>query len=59
MTEEVPSVTLTGEQVMQWEQWQKKKTSESTTGTSSQGPIATAATHFGNIANYAHVGKGT
>jgi hypothetical protein len=36
-----------------------KETYESSTSTSSQGPVVAASTHFGNFANYAHVGKGT
>lgn len=36
-----------------------KETFESSTSTSSQGPVVAASTHFGNFANYTHVGKGT
>jgi hypothetical protein len=37
----------------------KRETFESSTSTSSQGPVVAASIHFGNFANYAHVGKGT
>jgi uncharacterized membrane protein YgcG len=57
-TEEVPSVTLTGEQVKQWEQWQKSQASE-TSNTTPAGPMIATTSHFGNFANYAHLGKGT
>jgi len=53
-----PSVTLTGEQVKQWEEWQKMKGSESSK-TTSDGPMIATTSHFGNFANYAHLGKGT
>jgi hypothetical protein len=52
------SVTLTGEQVKQWEQWQKLKGSESSK-TTSDGPMVATTSHFGNFANYDHLGKGT
>ncbi|CAN6353263.1 unnamed protein product [Urochloa humidicola] len=52
-TEETPSVTLTGEQVKQWEQWQKSKSSESFTP-----PDGQTTNNFGNFANYAHMGEG-
>jgi hypothetical protein len=57
-TEEAPSLTLTGEKVKQWEQWQKIKTSE-ISKTTSVGPAIATTSHFGNFANYAHLGKGT
>jgi hypothetical protein len=57
-TGDLPSVTLTGEQVKQWEQWQKMKGSESSKATS-DGPVIATTSHFGNFANYAHLGKGT
>ena len=57
-TEDVPSLTLTGEQVKQWEQWQKIKASETSKSTLAGSVIATSS-HFGNFANYAHLGKGT
>jgi hypothetical protein len=53
-TEESPSVTLTGEQVKQWEQWQKGKSSECLTS-----PNGQVANSFGNFANYAHMDEGT
>ncbi|XP_062213125.1 uncharacterized protein LOC133913855 isoform X4 [Phragmites australis] len=56
---EAPFIILMGEQVMQWEQWQKGKASEDSTRTSSQGPVTAAAAHFGNFANYARAGEGT
>ncbi|KAF2919875.1 hypothetical protein DAI22_08g168100 [Oryza sativa Japonica Group] len=46
--EEGKAITLTGEQVTQWEEWQKNKINESSNTT----------THFGNFANYAQVGEG-
>ncbi|KAF0931611.1 hypothetical protein E2562_005575 [Oryza meyeriana var. granulata] len=46
--EDGKSITLTGEHVTQWEEWQMNKTNESSNTTS----------HFGNFANYAQVGKG-
>ena len=49
LTEESTSVTLTGEQAMQWEKWQQGKTLETSHD----------STSFGNFANYAHVVKGT
>lgn len=49
MTEEITSVTLTGEQPMQWEKWQQGKALETSHD----------STSFGNFANYAHVGEGT
>jgi len=53
-TEETPTLTLTGEQVKQWEQWQKRKSPESST------PLDGSTTNnFGNFANYAHMGEGT
>ena len=55
-SEEIPSLTLTGEQVKQWEQWQKIKASE--TSSTPVGPVITTTSHFGNFANYAHLGKG-
>jgi hypothetical protein len=58
VAEEGPSIILTGEQIMQWEQWQERNTSKNSTSTSSQGPIAATAIHFGNFANYTHVRKG-
>ncbi|KAG2534172.1 hypothetical protein PVAP13_9NG032373 [Panicum virgatum] len=56
-TEDVPSLTLTGEQVKQWEQWQKIKAYETSKSTLAGSVIATSS-HFGNFANYAHLGKG-
>jgi uncharacterized membrane protein YgcG len=53
-TEESPSVTLTGEQVKQWEQWQKGKSSECLTV-----PVEQSTNNFGNFSNYAHMGEGT
>ncbi|KAF2918294.1 hypothetical protein DAI22_08g047500 [Oryza sativa Japonica Group] len=41
--EEGKAITLTGEQLTQWEEWQKNKTNESSNTT----------THFSNFANYA------
>jgi hypothetical protein len=52
------SVRITGEQAKQWEQWQKKKGCESSK-TTSDDPVIATTSHFGNFANYAHVGKGT
>jgi hypothetical protein len=49
---------LTGEQVKQWEQWQKSKACDISRTTLSKSEIATTS-HFGNFANYAHLGKGT
>ncbi|KAK3136130.1 hypothetical protein QOZ80_5BG0428520 [Eleusine coracana subsp. coracana] len=46
-TEETPSITLTGEQVKQWEHWQKGKAPESTT-----------SDNFGKNANYVLLGEG-
>jgi hypothetical protein len=57
-TEETPSITLTGEQVKQWEQWQKGKASESSTSTSLD-PMTSTSNNFGNFANYARIGEGT
>ena len=57
-TEEVPSLNLTREQVKQWEQWQKIKASE-VSKTTLAGPVIATTSHFGNFANYAHLGKGT
>ncbi|PVH62672.1 hypothetical protein PAHAL_3G364000 [Panicum hallii] len=56
-TEETPSITLTGEQVKQWEQWQKGKASESSTSTSLD-PMTSTSNNFGNFANYARIGEG-
>ncbi|XP_066314867.1 uncharacterized protein [Miscanthus floridulus] len=53
-TEEVPSLTLTGEQV---KQWQKIKSSE-ISKTNPAGPVIATTSHFGSFANYAHLGKG-
>ena len=53
-TEESLSVTLSGEQAKQWEQWQKGKSSECLTS-----PDGQATNSFGNFANYAHMGEGT
>jgi len=55
---EVPSLMLTGEQVKQWEQWQKFKASEAL-NTTPTGSLVATTSHFGNFANYAHLGKGT
>jgi hypothetical protein len=52
-TKEALSITLTGEQLKMWEQWQKKKASETSLDS------ATTTSHFGNLANYAHLGEGT
>ena len=57
-TGDLPSLTLTKEQVKQWQQWQKMKGSETSKITSDGSVIATTS-HFGNFANYAHFGKGT
>jgi hypothetical protein len=57
-TKEVPSLTLTREQVKQWEQWQKIKASE-VSKTTPVGPMIATTSHFGNFADYAHLGKGT
>lgn len=58
VTEDTPSITLTGEQAKRWEEWHKKKESECPTSTP-LGSVATTSTqHFGNFANYAHSGAG-
>jgi hypothetical protein len=49
---------LIGEQVKQWEQWQKSKACDISRNTLSESEIATTS-HFGNFANYAHLGKCT
>jgi hypothetical protein len=59
VTEDTPSITLTGEQAKRWEEWHKEKESECPTSTP-LGSVATTSTqHFGNFANYAHSGAGT
>jgi hypothetical protein len=58
-TEETSSLTLTGEEIKQWEQWKKNKASENSTDTSVDPSTATSTSHFGNFANYAHLGEGT
>ncbi|CAD6223427.1 unnamed protein product [Miscanthus lutarioriparius] len=57
VVEEVPSLTLTEEQVKQWEQWQRMKASK-ISKTTLVGPVIATTNHFGNFANYAHLGKG-
>ena len=57
-SEDTLSVTLTGEQVKQWEQWQKGKAHESSTSTSHD-HVTSTFNNFGNFANYARMGKGT
>lgn len=58
VTEDTPSITLTGEQAKRWEEWHKEKESECPTSTP-LGSVATTSTqHFGNFANYAHSGAG-
>ena len=57
-SEDTLSVTLTGEQVKQWEQWQKGKASESSTNTSLD-PVTSTSNNFDNFANYAHMSEGT
>jgi len=54
----IESLTLTGEQVKQWEQWQKSKACE-VAGSTPVGSMMATTSHFGNFANYAHMGKGT
>ena len=53
-TEDTPTLTLTGEQVKQWEQWQKGQSPESSTP-----PDGNTTNNFGNFANYSHMGEGT
>ena len=57
-SEDTLSVTLTGEHVKQWEQWQKGKAPESSTSTSHD-PVTSTSNNFGNFANYAHMGEDT
>jgi hypothetical protein len=52
-TEEAPSITLNGEQLKIWEQWQKGKASETSLDS------VTTTCQFGNFANFAHLGEGT
>jgi hypothetical protein len=47
------SITLTGEQLKMWEQWQKRKDSETSLDST------TTTSHFANFTNYAHLGEGT
>lgn len=54
----IKTLTLTGEQVKQWEQWQKSKACEGSSSTL-VGSVMATTSHFGNFANYAHMGKGT
>ncbi|KAG2607550.1 hypothetical protein PVAP13_4NG257100 [Panicum virgatum] len=56
--EDTLSVTLMGEQVKQWEQWQKGKTSENFTSTLYD-PVTSTSNNFGNFANYGGMGEGT
>jgi len=56
--EDTLSITLTGEQVKQWEQWQKGKASESSTNTSLD-PVTSTSNNFDNFANYARMSEGT
>ncbi|KAG2543223.1 hypothetical protein PVAP13_9NG734200 [Panicum virgatum] len=56
--EDTLSVTLTGEQVKQWEQRKKGKTPESSTS-ASHDPVTSTSNNFGNFANYACMGEGT
>ena len=58
VSEDTLSVTLTGEQVKQWEQWKKGKAPESSTSTSHD-PVTSTSNSFGNFANYARMGDGT
>jgi hypothetical protein len=53
LTEEALSITLNGEQLKIWEQWQKGKASETSLDS------VTTTCQFGNFANYAHLGEGT
>ena len=55
--EKAPFFTSTGEQVIQWEQWQNNKACDISI-TTPVGP-ATTIGNFGNHANYAHLGEGT
>jgi hypothetical protein len=57
-TEETLSITLTGEQIKQWEQWQKGKAPESFTNVSLD-PVTSTFKNFDNFANYAHMSEGT
>jgi len=56
--EKAPFFTSIGEQAKQWEQWQKMEGLENFK-TTSNGPVIATTSHFGNFANYAHLGKGT
>jgi hypothetical protein len=59
VTEDTPSITLTGEQAKQWEEWHKGKESKCPTSTPLVSVATTSTQHFGNMANYAHSGAGT
>ena len=54
VTEDTPSITLTGEQAKQWEEWHKGKESKCPTSTPLVSVATTSTQHFGNMANYAH-----
>ena len=58
VSEDTLSVTLTGEQVKQWEQWQRGKVSESSTSTSHD-PMTSTSNNFGNFADYTRMDEGT
>ena len=53
---ESSSITLTGEQAAQWEEWQKNK---GPVDSNQQNSAKATTSHFGNFANYAHTGEGT
>ncbi|XP_015643822.1 uncharacterized protein [Oryza sativa Japonica Group] len=52
---ESSSITLTGEQAAQWEEWQKNK---GPVDSNQQNSAKATTSHFGNFANYAHTGEG-